>query len=232
MNSKIYIALVDDESLFREGITKLLNEYMQYQVIYSLTNGQELLDKLENGSQFPDVFILDLKMQPLDGIETTKAIKKQYPESKIIILSSYYSPSFINYMIRLGVNAFLPKNTNPKELIFSIDMVNEKGLYLTKEYAEAFRVQNMQMPRKPFFDNTETISKKELEILNLICHGYTNQQIAEKTVRSIRTIEGHRQHLLDKTGAKNTAGLVVFALMHKLVNIDKLLLEYTITPSW
>lgn len=232
MDLKIYIALIDDESLFREGITKLLSEYLQYQVIYSLSNGKDLMDKLEKGSQFPDIFILDLKMEPLDGIETTKMIKKKYPESKIMILSSYYSPSFINYMVRLGVNAFLPKNINPKELVFSIDMVYEKGIYFTKEYADAFRVQNLQMPRKPTFKNSEGITKKEHEILKLICHGFTNQQVAEKTSRSIRTIEGHRQHLLDKTGAKNTAGLVVFALMHQLIDIDKHLLEYTIAPSW
>lgn len=135
-------------------------------------------------------------------------------------------------MVRLGVNAFLPKNINPKELIFSIDMVYEKGLYFTKEYAEAFRIQNLQMPKKPYFDNNEAITKKELEILKLICHGHSNQQIAESTSRSIRTVEGHRQHLLDKTGAKNTAGLVVYALMHKLVDVDIKLLEYTISPSW
>ncbi|WP_452223631.1 response regulator [Lacinutrix chionoecetis] len=232
MNSKVYIALVDDESLFREGIAKLLNDYLHYQVLYSLSSGNELLEKLDAGSQFPDVCLLDLKMTPLDGIETTKAIKERFPESKIIILSSFYSPSFINYMVRLGVNAFLPKNINPQELIFSIDMVHEKGLYFTKEYAEAFKVQNLQMPKKPHFENKESITKKELEILKLICHGLTNQQVAEKTSRSIRTIEGHRQHLLDKTGAKNTAGLVVFALMHELVDVDKQLLEYTISPSW
>ncbi len=232
MQSPVYIAIIDDEALFREGISNLLNAYSQFKVIYSFPSGQDLLDKLETASQFPDILILDLKMKPLDGIETTKIIRRQYPESKIIILSSYYSPSFINYMVRLGINAFLPKNTNPKELIFAIDMVYDKGLYFTKEYAEAFRIQNLQMPKKPRFKNTEGITKRELEILKLICHGYTNQQVAEKTDRSIRTIEGHRQHLLDKTGTKNTAGLVVFALMHELVNVDKQLLDYTISPSW
>jgi DNA-binding NarL/FixJ family response regulator len=232
MNSKIYIALIDDEILFREGVIKILDDYLQYQVLYSLTSGEDLMDRLEAGSQFPDLFILDLKMQPIDGIEITKIIKARYPESKIIILSSYYSPSFINYMVRLGVNAFLPKNIDPKELVFSIDMVYERGHYFTKEYAEAFRVQKLQMAKKPFFENNEGITKKELEILKLICHGNSNQEVADKTYRSVRTIEGHRQNLLEKTGAKNTAGLVVYALMHELVNIDQQLLEYTITPSW
>lgn len=232
MINKMYLALIDDESLFREEITNLLKEYLHYQVIYSLSNVEDLLVKLEKGSQFPDIFILDLKMKPLDGIETTKIIKQKYPESKIMILSSYYSPSFINYMVRLGVNAFLPKNINPKELVFAIDMVYDKGLYFTKEYAEAFRIQNLQMPSKPKFKNSEGITKKELEILKLICNGYTNQQVAEKTSRSIGTIESHHQHLLDKTGAKNSAGLVVFALMHELIDIDKQLLEYTMKPSW
>lgn len=232
MNKKIRLVLVDDEKLFREGIAKVLDEYPPYQVIYSASNGQELLDELASGNKLPDIFLLDLKMKPLDGIETTKAIKKIYPESKIIILSSFYSASFINYMVRLGVNAFLPKNIDPNELIFAVDMVFEKGLYFTKEYSNAFRIQKMQMPIKPKFENKEKISKKELEVLKFICHGFSNQEVAEKTFRSVRTVEGHRQHLLDKTGAKNTAGLVVYALMHDLVNVDKQLLNYSINPTW
>jgi len=232
MNLPINIAIVDDEALFREGITNLLNQNKPFKVVHSLASGQLLMDLIIETGRLPDVLILDLKMLPLDGIETTKIIRQKYPHSKIVILSSYYSPSFINYMVRLGVNAFLPKNTAPDELIAALKMVHEKGLYFTKEYAEAFRVQNLQMPKKPHFSNVESITKKELEILKLICHGFTNQQVAEKTDRSIRTIEGHRQHLLDKTGAKNTAGLVVFALMHELVDVDKQLLDYTITPSW
>ena len=232
MNEELDIVVIDDEALFREGLSNIIRAYSNMRVTYSANSSENLLKVLANEISFPDIFILDLKMKPLDGIETTKILKKNYPESRIIILSSYYSPSFINYMVRLGVNAFLSKSTNPKELISAIEMVYEKGLYFTKEYAEAFRVQNLQMPRKPHFSNTEKITKKELEILKLICHGYTNQQVAEKTDRSIRTIEGHRQHLLDKTGAKNTAGLVVFALMHGLVDVDKQLLDYTIAPSW
>ena len=88
------------------------------------------------------------------------------------------------------------------------------------------------MPLKPKFKNSEGITKKEHEILKLICHGNSNQQVAEKTSTSIRTIERHHKHLLDKTGARNTAGLVVFAIMHELIDIDKQLLEYTISPSW
>jgi DNA-binding NarL/FixJ family response regulator len=232
LNSKINIALIDNEDEFRGGITELLNENLNFKVIYSISNGEDLMDKLEKGSQFPNVFILDLKMKPLDGIETTKIIKEKYPESKIMILSSFYSPSFINYMVRLGVNAFLPKNINPKELVFAIDMVYEKGLYFTKEYAEAFRVQNLQMPRISKFKNSEGITKREHEILKLICHGYSNKQIAEKISKSIGTIENYRQHLLNKAEAKNTAGLVVFALMYELIDIDKQLLEYTMPPSW
>lgn len=232
MKKELEIAIIDDEALFREGVSNLIRVYSNMRVVYSADSSENLLEVLAGDIAFPDIFILDLKMKPLDGIETTKVLKKNYPESRIIILSSYYSPSFINYMVRLGVNAFLPKSTDPKELIIAIEMVYEKGLYFTKEYAEAVRVQNLQMPRKPHFKNAEGITKKELEILNLVCHGYSNQQVAEKTHRSVQTIEEYRQHLLDKTGAKNNAGLVVFALMHGLVDVDKKLLDYTIAPKW
>lgn len=226
----IRVALADDESLFLEGLRGILSNYPHYEVIYTAEDGKALLDKVKQTSILPDIFVLDLRMKPLDGIETTKEINKYYNDCKIIILTSYYSPSFVSHMVKLGVNAFLPKNIHPSELIFAIDMVHDKGLYLTADYANAIRTQ-ASTQKKPSFNMHESLSKKELEVLYWICHGYTNQEISEKIFRSVRTIEGHRQHIIDKTGAKNTAGMVVYALMHKIIDIDEKLLEYTLKEA-
>lgn len=223
----IKIALADDENLFREAVSDFLEKYPHYEVIYSVSDGSELISELEQKMIIPDVFILDLKMKSLDGIETTKILSQKYKDCKIIILTSHYSPSFINYMVSLGINAFLSKTLDPKELIFAIDMVVEKGLYLTEDYAKAIRSKAKSL-KKPSFSPIESLTKREIEVLEYICLGYTNQEISEKIFRSVRTIEGHRKHIMEKTRTKNTAGIVVYALVNKIINIDEKYLEFNL----
>jgi len=223
----IKIALADDEALFREAVSGLLQKYPHYEVIYSVNDGKELISEIEKQKIIPDIFILDLRMKYLDGIETTKILSQKYTDCKIIILTSYYSPSFVNFMVNLGINAFLSKSLDPKELIFAIDLVHEKGLYLTEDYAKAIR-SKVKSYKKPNFSTVESLTKREVEVLEYICHGYTNQEISEKIFRSVRTIEGHRKHIMEKTGTKNTAGIVVYALVHKIIDIDKKFLEFNL----
>lgn len=223
----VKIALVDDEPLFRKGVAGILDRYSQYEIICSVSNGKELLDEINEKGIKPDIFLLDLRMDCLDGIETTKKLSKQYDECKIIILTSFYSPSFASYMVNLGVNAFLSKYVEPSELVFAIDIVHERGLYITPDYANAIR-SKLKTQKKPCFNSHESLTKKELEVLYWICHGCTNQEISDKVCRSVRTIEGHRQHIIEKTGAKNTASMVLYALMHRVIDIDQKLLEHTL----
>jgi DNA-binding NarL/FixJ family response regulator len=223
----IKIALADDEPLFRKGVAGLLRNYPQYEIIYSVSDGEDLLEEIEEKKILPDIFLLDLRMKRLDGIETTKALSKKYNDCKIIILTSFYSPSFVNFMVNLGVNAFLSKFIEPSELVFAIDMVADKGLYLTEDYANAIR-SKVRTQKKPSFNSQESLTKRELEVLYWISHGATNQEISDKINRSVRTIEGHRLHIMEKTGAKNTAGMVVYALMHKIIDIDQKLLDHTL----
>ena len=216
----IRLALADDEILFRNGLVRILEDYENFEVVYSTCCGDKLIEKIKTSPVQPDICLLDLRMKPMDGIETTKQLNKLSPDIKIIILTSYYSPSFVKYMVKLGVNAFLPKLTQPEELTLALETVYQKGIYLTNDFAEAIRSQSQQQQR-PFFEIKEYLTKKEKEVLYWICHGLTNHEISEKIFRSVRTIEGHRQHILDKTGAKNTAGLVVYALMNNVINIDE-----------
>lgn len=222
----IRLALADDEILFRNGLIRILEDYEKFEVIYTVSSGDELLDKIKTSTVKPDICLLDLRMKPMDGIETTKQLNQLSSNIKIITLTSYYSPSFVKYMVKLGVNAFLPKLTRPEELILALETVHEKGIYLTKDFADAIRSQSQQQKR-PFFEIKEYLTKKEKEVLYWICLGLTNNEISDKIFRSVRTIEGHRQHILDKTGAKNTAGLVVYALMNNVINIDEKILKKT-----
>ena len=226
----IKIAIADDEPLFRKGVAGILSGFPNYEIVYSVNNGQVLLDEIESKKIIPDIYLLDLRMKILDGVKTAKELINRFKNCKIIILSSFDKSNFVNYMLNLGVSAFLSKFIEPNELILAINKVYEEGIYLSEDCGQVIRNETETM-KKPRFDNTDKLTNRELEVLRLICHSYTNQEISDKICRSIRTIEGHRQHILDKTGAKNTAGIVIYALMNQLIDLDQKLLENSLTSA-
>ncbi len=225
----IKLALADDERLFAEGLRRILSVEADLQVIHLAADGSELLEQLESSEAYPDVFLLDLRMKPLDGLGTMEALKKKDPEVRVIVLSTHYQESFLGYMVKLGVSAFLPKDVDPDHLVRVIRKVHEQGLFLSEENVGAIRDQLISGKRfeTPSWQQQEKLTKRENEVLKLICDQYTNAEIAEKLFLSIRTVEGHRNNLLAKTGAKNTVGLVMYALLNGIVNVEEKLLEYS-----
>lgn len=225
METQIKIAIADDENLFRQGIIGMLETEADITFLFEAENGKQLLQKLEMfGDNLPDVILMDLKMPEMNGVESTRAIKKLYPNLKIVALSSYYSKSFILNMIDAGVVGYLPKDCKKVELLETIRKVCEKGYYYNDVVMELIN-ENMlggnKTTIKSTFDNLY-LTKKEKEVLALICAQYTTQEIADKLFISPRTVDGHRNNLLQKTDCKNTAGLVVFAIQNNIVDIDDL----------
>ncbi|WP_281232169.1 response regulator transcription factor [Flavobacterium gelatinilyticum] len=216
MNAVIKIALVDDEVLFRKGIAFLLQREDNIDVIFEASNGEELISKLHNNEEKPDIIIMDLKMPVLNGVEATKIIRKSFPDIKIIALTSYDSKSFIANMIQVGAVAYLIKNTTPKDLITTINEVNKKGFYYNENVLKT--IQETIVSSKNSKGNLETsfLSPREVEILQLICQQKTTSEIAEHLFLSPRTIEGHRNNLLLKTESRNIAGLVVYAIQNEI----------------
>jgi DNA-binding NarL/FixJ family response regulator len=230
MNTALSLALADDERLFTSGIKTIIQQETRHKVLFEAIDGTELLQWLETTPTLPDMVLLDLKMKPMDGITATQHIKERYPDIKVIILSSYYAESFIGYMIKQGINAFLPKNCEPSQLLSAIQKVAEKDIFLDEALANSIRRQAMLKRRKqPVYDTVENLTKREKEVLTLICKEYSNKEIADTLFMSLRTAESHRESLLRKTGARNTAGLVLFALMNQLVDVDSKLLELTLS---
>ncbi|MEQ8623664.1 MAG: response regulator transcription factor [Vicingaceae bacterium] len=215
------VIIVDDEKLFRRGLRYILQSEPSIDVVASAGDGMELLSILEEAEHKPDVVLLDLKMANLNGIETTKILTKKYPEVKIAILSLYYSPEMVRYMVSLGVSAFLRKTINPKELKEAINKIIENGSYLTPYVLNLLKIEKKHRSKnvRPI---AIKLTKREKEILELICKQFTNSQIAEKLFLSVRTIDGHRLSLLSKTNSKNTAGLVVYAIANNLVEVSEL----------
>ncbi|WP_367757833.1 response regulator [Flavobacterium sp. WC2430] len=217
MNRNIKLILVDDEVLFRKGISFLLDREENIKVIHEASNGMELLSFLEESKIHPDIIIMDLKMPLLNGVEATKVIHKEYPKIKIIALSSYRSKSFVANLMNVGAVSYLIKNTTPKELLKTIHEVNSKGFYyddyvmkVIKDIALSDSITNKEL-------KSNYLTSREVEVLQLICEQKTTSEIAELLFISPRTVDGHRNNLLLKTESKNIAGLVFFAIQNKIV---------------
>lgn len=216
------IAIADDEALFRKGVIMLFQDFGA-SLAFEVSNGQELLDQLAKVETLPDVLLLDLNMPEIDGVTAAKSIQKDYPELKVIVLSTYYSKAFILSMIEFGAAAYLAKNATPKEMEHSIREVIDKGFYYDQKVMEVIR-ENMVKKTRPKFRNTfgVALSKREEEVLQLICEEMTTSEIANKLFISPRTVEGHRNNLLQKLDCKNIAGLVISAIQEDLVDLKRL----------
>jgi DNA-binding NarL/FixJ family response regulator len=160
---------------------------------------------------------MDLKMPMLNGVEATKLINKEFPSIKIIALTSYNTKSFIANMIEIGAASYIVKNSSPEEMITTINQVIEKGFYYNEEVLNVIQENLITNNRKNIFFEDIILTKREREILELICYQNSTQQIADKLFISPRTVEGHRNNLLLKTDSQNSAGLVVFAIQNKIV---------------
>ncbi len=222
MNEMIKIALVDDETLLVEGFSIMFSNIKNIQVVKTANNGLGFLDALEESSEsdFPDIVLVDIQMKPMDGFELVEILREKYPNLKIIILSSHYKSNVFGHMIKLGVSAFIPKNATKKLLIEAIDSVYHYGVYFTETDQEMLAKYMSSRSKKVRFNSHDLLSKRENEILKLICLEYTNQEIGSKLFISKRTVENHRHKILEKIGAKNTVGLVVYAIandIHSLI---------------
>lgn len=214
----ITIALADDETLFRKGMRILLEDFRGMEVVLEAIHGQDLLDQLATVETLPQVLLLDLNMPQLNGVEAAKVLQQQYPALRIVVLSTYFSKQFILSMIELGASAYLPKNSTPEVVEWTVREVAAKGFAYTDEVMAVIR-ENMLKRSKPKPSFGLQLSEREREVLQLICEQYTAAEIAERLHISQRTVDGHRNNLLQKLNCRNTAGLVVYAVQHKLVNI-------------
>lgn len=217
----IRIALADDHRLFREGLATVLSSQAHFNVVIEAAGGEELLGKMEK--MVPDVLLLDLKMPGMDGIEVAKRVKADYPKVRIIILTMHHQEDFVLHMLNLGVNAYLFKNASSQEVFKAIEQTYERDYYFD-EHISRIMLKGLKKRQRhePKLDGTTHLSPREVEVLQLICQELTTAQIADKLFLSHRTVETHRKNLLEKLGAKNTAGLVIKAVSMSLFEVKML----------
>jgi DNA-binding NarL/FixJ family response regulator len=218
MSKIIKIAIVDDEALFVEGLSLLFSNVAHIKVTTTANGGLEFLKVLEDNleTDFPDIALVDIQMKPMNGFDLVEVLKDKYPDLKIIILSSHYKSNVLGHMIKLGVSAFIPKNANKELLVTAIESVNNTGVYFTQTDQEMLMQFMNSKSKKLTLNVNGELSNREIEVLKLICLEHTNQEIAEQLFLSKRTVESHRQRILEKVGAKNTVGLVVYAIANDI----------------
>ncbi len=207
---KIGVAIVDDHQLFRNGLKFIINNEPDIEVVIEASNGKEFLNYLN--SLKPDVILMDISMPEMDGVETTRQALLKYPDLQVLVLSMYSDVEYYNTMIELGVKGFILKDIDNNELSDAIRKVFSGGNYFSQELLLKL------IKHKPENTGIE-LTKREKEVLELICKGYSNQQISIELFISQRTVERHRSSLLYKTESKNSISLVVFAIKNGLVKI-------------
>ena len=211
----IKIAIADDYKIYRDGLKLCLSSDDNLQFLFEAENGEELMKLLESNQ--PDVILMDLKMPLLDGVESTKLIRKKYKEIKVLVVTMYDSDKFIIHLMESGANGYLLKNAEPKEIIKAIYTVHENGYYfndlVNKALLKKLVVKNNLIPS---FNNDIELTRQEQQVLELICEEKTVAEIGTQLLLSVRSVEGLRQKLIEKIGVRNTAGLVMFAVKNGL----------------
>lgn len=219
----INVALVDDDQLILNLLEDYLNSVDSLTVLCTHSSSANFYQWLETNTP-PAVLILDLRLKDESGQDIIDYIVPHYPEIKIIVLSSHYHPNFLGYIFKKGVHAFIPKEVLKDELVDVIQQVARNGHYLNAEQVDVLRKQiasnSPSIPKK----DVDAITDREKEVLQLLCHQLTAKEIAERLFLSKKTVETHKSNLLLKTGAKNVAGLIIFATQHQLVKLDEIML--------
>jgi len=219
---QIITAIVDDDTLVTNLLESYLNNQENIVVDFTAENGNELLLKLKESLRLPDVILLDLKMKEMDGTEITRILKSEYPSIKIMVMSSHYQKTFLDFMIKSGVAAFIPKGISPTLLIKAIETVHKNGVYFLDDQITNIKEEINDKEEFSILEDDKLLTAREKEILRLISMQKTAKEIGEILSITPRTVEGHKNNIFIKTGTKNIAGLVIYAIQHHIVTTEEL----------
>ncbi|MBC8151299.1 MAG: response regulator transcription factor [Bacteroidetes bacterium] len=222
--TKIKLALADDHTMFRQGLAAMLQQVSDFDLMLEAANGQELIDKLPR--RLPDVVLLDLQMPVLDGPATADYLRENYPLIKVIVLTMHDEDRMVLHLLEKGVSGYLLKDADTAEVEKAVRKVLVDDVYITDFVARTLlRKVNHKpliLPQPSSFATRVVLSDREKEVLKLICQSLSTAEISEKIFLSPRTVEGHRLRILEKTGTRNTAGMVAYAFKNGLIEPDSI----------
>ena len=215
--TKPKVIIVDDHEMFRNGIKSILVLDEIADVIADTSNGEKFLDILNK--VIPDVVLMDIDMPVMNGIEATKKAIEKYPKLKVLVLTMFGDEKYYVEMINAGVKGFVLKSSNKSELIKAIIDVSNGQSYFSNELLSKIitKIGKYKIPKHT--KKTISFSKREIEIMQLMCTGISTNEIADKIYLSKKTIENYRVKLLQKTGCKNSIGMIVYAIKNGIVEI-------------
>jgi DNA-binding NarL/FixJ family response regulator len=215
---KIRLGIADDHKIFRTGLKATLEECADFDLVVEASNGRQLIALLE--TNVPDVILMDIKMPEMDGIQTTTTVKQRYPNIKVLALSMFNEDKYIVDMMRAGASGYLLKNAEPEEIIEAISTVFHKDYYFN-EHLSITLIKQLAGNSQPgsSAQSLADFNEREIEVLRLVCQECSNQEIADKIFLSVRTVEGYRARLFEKTRSRNLVGLVIFAVKTGIINV-------------
>jgi DNA-binding NarL/FixJ family response regulator len=216
----IKVLIVDDHKLIRDGIQSMLEATNDIEVIGSAPSGEDAINKVREIR--PDVIIMDIMMGGMTGIEATRWIKDSDGTIKVVVVSMEASKEYVSAAIKSGVDGYLPKDVDKEVLLEAIRTVHKGGRF--------FNDAIMKLVFEDFYSNEKLkttpaklpndLTKREFEILGLVATGRTNKEVAENLFISVKTVETHKTHILEKLGLRNTAELVKYAIKNNIISVD------------
>jgi DNA-binding NarL/FixJ family response regulator len=210
------IVIADDHLLIAKALTSIIDSFSQYEVLYEVEHGQALIEKFKQRKNIPDIVLLDINMPIMDGFETAKWLKQNYPEILILALSMQDDEQVLIKMIKNGANGYLLKNVHPAELEKALDTLVTKGFYYP-DWATNKMLHNIAVAEPD--KKSGVISARETEFLQYAATELTYKEISEKMFCSPRTVESYRDSLFEKLNLKTRVGLVVYAMKNKIIKL-------------
>ena len=196
------VIIADDHQVLLDGLESMFEEVEDYEVVAKCSNGAQVLHRLADTGA--DILLMDINMPRMNGIEVTKEIAEKYPDVKVIALSMYKQPSYINRMLKLGAKGYILKDEGKTSIIEALRAVSQGETYISKKVAEVLRDKNRNHA-------DPGITSREKQVLELLAEGLSSPEISKKLYISIHTVKSHRKHLLRKFQAKSVTALITAA---------------------
>lgn len=210
--AKIKVLIADDHEILRFGISTFLSSADNIQIVGEASSGEECIELFKQKN--PDVCVLDISMPGMNGIETTKAVREIDPDVKVLILSMHIDKAILDQVLEAGINGYLLKDTEKTELLHGIESIAKGQQVFSDPIQKLITKSYLNGGRTPH----ESITSRELEVLQLIVEGYSSKLIADKLDISPRTVDTHRGNIMQKLNIPNAAGLVRYAMENDLVS--------------
>ncbi len=215
-SGRIRVLLADDHQLLRQAMRLMLEMQEQIEVIAEASDGREAVDLTDRLK--PDVVLMDLAMPGLNGVEATSQIVKQNPRTKVLIVTGYVDDQRVLTALRAGAHGYVVKRSDINELLLAIQAVNLGNPYFSQSLAHGRSpVEYLLQARGE--GPADSLSPREREVLQLVAEGYTNQEIADRLVVSVKTVEAHKAHIMAKLKAQNRTDLIKYAIRQGIISL-------------